>query len=196
MGGVTQKVKDRPLRRVVLRKIVFAIPLTREWYRRGYFNRAVRKQRFVNYLFKMVFGVNADVPWSVHFTSRVTVPTRIKFGEGLERSFMFSGGCYIQGGNGIEIGDGTIFAPGVKIISANHNPEDLNRWLPDDKPIKIGKNCWIGANAVILPGVELGDHVVVGAGAVVTKSFPGGVVIAGNPAKIIKHLSQDGDGKK
>lgn len=186
-------MKDRPLRRAVLRKIVFAIPLTREWYRRGYFNRAVRKQRFVNYFFKRVFGVNADVPWSVHFTSRVVVPTRIKFGEGVERSFMFSGGCYIQGGNGIEIGDGTIFAPGVKIISANHDPQDLSQWKPD-RPIKIGKNCWIGANAVILPGVELGDNVIVGAGAVVTKSFPGNVIVAGNPARIIRELPGKADG--
>jgi len=100
---------------------------------------------------------------------------------------MFSGGCYIQGGNGIEIGDGTIFAPGVRIISANHDPMNLDQWLPG-KPIKIGKNCWIGANAVVLPGVKLGDSVIVGGGAVVTKSFPSNVIIAGNPAQVIKEL--------
>ena len=97
---------------------------------------------------------------------------------------MFSGGCYIQGGNGIEIGDGTIFAPGVKVISANHDPKDLKHWLPD-RPIRIGNSCWIGANAVILPRVELGDNVIVGAGAVVTKSFPSNVVLVGNPARVI-----------
>ena len=54
------------------------------------------------------------------------------------------------------------------------------------KPVTIGNDCWIGGQAVINPGVTLGDNVVVGSGAVVTKSFPSNVVIAGNPAKIIK----------
>jgi len=96
-----------------------------------------------------------------------------------------------SGDNGIEIGDGTIFAPGVKIISANHDPQDLSQWKLD-RPIKIGKNCWIGANAVILPGVELGDNVIVGAGAVVTNSFPDNVIVAGNPATIVKHSHSGG----
>ena len=100
------------------------------------------------------------------------------------KSFTFSGNCYIQGANGINMGDGTIFGPGVKIISANHNRKDLSKW-DKAEPIDIGKRCWIGANAVILPGVQLGDDVTVGAGAVVSKSFSSGVVIAGVPAKVI-----------
>lgn len=54
------------------------------------------------------------------------------------------------------------------------------------KPITIGDNCWIGMNAVVLTGVELGDYTTVGAGAVVTHSFPGHCVIAGNPARVIR----------
>ena len=53
-------------------------------------------------------------------------------------------------------------------------------------PIRIGNKCWIGANAIVLPGVSLGDHVIVGAGAIVTKSFPSNCTIAGVPARIIK----------
>lgn len=134
-----------------------------------------------------MYGKDKDCPWSVHYTSNVNGASNIKIGKGVEESFRVSGGCYIQGTNGIEIGDGTIFAPGVKIISANHNLYHYNCWIPD-KPIKIGKNCWIGANAVILPCVELGDHVIVGAGAIVTKSFPDNVVIAGNPGHVIRFL--------
>ncbi len=180
-------MKKKSVWRVWLRKLILTLPITRSWYEMGYFSPAIRQQRFVNYFFKKVFKVNANVPWSVHFTSRVILPERINFGKGVEQSFMFSGGCYIQGGNGIEIGSGTIFGPGVKIISANHDPEDLSRWLPD-RPVKIGNNCWIGANAVILPGVELGDNVIIGAGSVVTKDFPSAVIVAGIPAKIIKQI--------
>lgn len=88
----------------------------------------------------------------------------------------------------INIGKGTYIAPHVGIITANHDPSNLEKYL-DGKDVIIGKNCWIGMNSVILPGVELGDHTVVGAGLVVTKSFPeGNVIVAGNPAKIIKKI--------
>jgi acetyltransferase-like isoleucine patch superfamily enzyme len=119
-------------------------------------------QRFVNFIFKWVFSQNRGCPWSVHYTSRISDSNRIKIGTRVDISLMFSGGCYIQGFNGIEIGNGTRFAPGVKIISANHDPYDYDKRLKE-APIIIGKNCWIGSNAVILPSVQLGDHVIVGA---------------------------------
>jgi len=73
----------------------------------------------------------------------------------------------------------------VKIISANHKIEDLSKH-EKTRPIRIGKDCWLGANAIILPGVELGDRVIVGAGTVVTKSFPSNCIIMGVPARIIR----------
>ena len=63
-------------------------------------------------------------------------------------------------------------------------------WLGCGKAVSIGNNCWLGGNAVILPGVHLGNNVIVGGGAVVTKSFGDNVVIAGNPAQVIKHLQE------
>ena len=77
--------------------------------------------------------------------------------------------------------------PGVKIISANHNILDFSKY-DKCKPIIIGDQCWLGSNCVILPEVELGNHVIVGAGAVVTKSFPANCVIGGVPARIIKKI--------
>lgn len=144
---------------------------------------------FVNFLFQRLFRLNAEAPFSVHFTSTVRMGKGISLGKNVWKSFAVSGGCYIQGGNGIEIGDDTIFAPGVKIISANHDPANGMEWAPAP-PIRIGRRCWIGANAVILPGVELGDGCIVGAGAVVTKSFPAGhCVLAGVPARQIRTLA-------
>ena len=59
-------------------------------------------------------------------------------------------------------------------------------------PVKIGNGCWIGGGAIILPGVSIGDGTVIGAGSVVTKDIPDNVVVAGNPAKIIKEINQNG----
>ncbi len=146
---------------------------------------ANNRLRFVNFLFQKIVGINRRVKFMVHYTSIVSGD--IKMGKNVARYFANSGSCYIQGINGIIIGDNTMFAPGVKIISANHSREDFNK---HDKgpPVKIGSNCWLGTNAVVLPGVTLEDNVIVGAGSVVTKSFPGNVVLGGIPARIIKEL--------
>jgi len=141
---------------------------------------------FVNNIFQKVLRINSEIPCMIHFTSRAFGD--ISIGKNVWTSFALSGHCYIQGGNGVIIGDDTIFAPGVKIISANHDLKNFTVWIKEE-PIRIGKSCWIGANAVILPGVELGDHVVVAAGSVVTKSFPPNCMIAGVPSKIIKELT-------
>lgn len=147
------------------------------------------KLQVVNFIFQRLFRINGRVPWMVHYTSSVTSAHNIIIGKDLWINFAVSGNCYIQGVNGVKIGDYTIFAPGVKIISANHDPLDLDRHVPE-RPIEIGHHCWIGANAVLLPGVRLGDHCIVGAGAVVTQSFPSGSVLVGVPAKCIKTITR------
>jgi len=139
----------------------------------------------VNFFFQKVLRVNSRVPWQVHFTSVVSGNIKVVMGKNVKRCFAVSGGCYIQGMNGIEIGDDTIFAPGVRIISANHSLDDLDL-VADAPPIIIGKRVWIGANAVILPGVQIGDDVVIGAGSIVTKNVPPGITVVGNPAHPIK----------
>jgi acetyltransferase-like isoleucine patch superfamily enzyme len=139
--------------------------------------------RLVNFFFQKIMRINAEVPYMVHFTSTVSI--NIYLGKGVATYLANSGGCYIQGINGVYIDDYTIFAPGVKIISANHDKTNYHLHDKSIAPIRIGKNCWLGTNSVILPGVELGDNVIVAAGAVVTKSFPSDVIVGGVPAKII-----------
>lgn len=93
----------------------------------------------------------------------------------------------------IEIGDNCMFAPNVQLYTATHplHPVKSNSGLEYAKPIKIGDNVWLGGGVIVTPGVTLGNNVVVGAGSVVTKSFPDNVVIAGNPARIIKTVEEE-----
>lgn len=135
-----------------------------------------------------VLGFNKDAYWPVHHSSKVNQYKNIVIG--VETSPGYEPGCYIQGIGKVFIGDYTQIAQNVGIISANHDVYDSNEYVK--KSVRIGSYCWIGMNAVILPGVELGDFTIVGAGSVVTKSYPEGhCIIGGNPAKIIKHLEKD-----
>jgi acetyltransferase-like isoleucine patch superfamily enzyme len=152
--------------------------------------RFLTRDAIHRFIAQRILQINGHVPWPVHFTSRVVNPERVRLGRNA-----FPGdspGCYIQAYNGIEIGDNTNLGPGVGLISANHDPDDNTRHVKSP-PIKIGADCWIGMNAVVLPGVTLGDGVIVGAGSVVTRSYPSRVVIAGNPARVLRHLDDDPD---
>jgi len=149
--------------------------------------------RLLNGFCRSVLRINAAVPYQVHFASRAT--GSIELGKGVWVSLALSGGCYLQGHNGLSIGDEPLLGPGVKMISADHDSSDRSMLLPCG-PIRIGKRCWIDANAVILKGVVLGDDVTVGAGSVVTHSFPAGVAIAGVPARVIsRSRPDDGEGE-
>ena len=134
-------------------------------------------------------GANRGVRWPVHPSTVIVHADRIKLGKGSRPGY--SNGVYIQAVNGIEFGDYVGTAPGAAIISANHDIMNNMKHIPGP-PIKLGNHVWIGAHAVILPGVELGEYVVVAAGAVVNKSFPPRVVVAGVPAKIVKYLGEAG----
>lgn len=147
--------------------------------------RATLALRVVNSVFQRILRLNGNVPWQVHFTSRVTCPERIGIHPSVRASFGMSPCCYVQAGNGIRIGEGSMFGPGVKIISADHDREHLDRHLPGP-PIIIGRHCWIGANAVILPGTVLEDSVTVAAGSVVRGCVRTGTTVAGVPARVVR----------
>ena len=92
----------------------------------------------------------------------------------------------------IYVGDYTLFAPYVVVATAGHpiDPELRARGLQYNAAVHIGKNCWIGAGALIMPGVTIGDNTVIGAGSVVTRDIPSGVVAVGNPCRVMREITE------
>lgn len=92
----------------------------------------------------------------------------------------------------VKIGDNVNLAQGITVTALNHNFNDPSKRIDEQgvstSAVNIGNDIWIGANAVILPGVSIGNHSVVAAGAVVTKDVPAHTLVAGVPAKVIKEI--------
>lgn len=140
-------------------------------------------------LSRIFLGTNRGVPYPISPKMCLVNPRDIHFCVDDLNNFQ-SPGNYYQAAQGakIVIGKGCWIAPNVGLITTNHdinNPENHVR----GRDIILGEKCWIGMNSVILPGTVLGSHTTVGAGSVVTHSFPDGFcVIAGNPAKMISSI--------
>ncbi len=92
----------------------------------------------------------------------------------------------------IYVGDYTMFGPNVTVATAGHPilPELREKMYQYNFPVHIGKNCWIGAGVVIVPGIAIGDNVVIGAGSVVTKDLPSNVVAVGNPCRVLREVNE------
>ena len=92
----------------------------------------------------------------------------------------------------IYVGDYTLIGPNVTLATAGHPicPELRQKAYQFNAPIHIGKNCWLGAGVIVLPGVTIGDNTVIGAGSVVTKDIPGGVVAVGNPCRVLREINE------
>ena len=92
----------------------------------------------------------------------------------------------------IYIGDCTMLGPNVVLATAGHpiDPELRARGLQYNMPVRIGRNCWLGAGVIVMPGVTIGDNVVIGAGSIVTKDIPDNVVAVGNPCRVLRAVGE------
>lgn len=92
----------------------------------------------------------------------------------------------------IYVGDYTMFGPNVTIATAGHPilPELREKVYQYNAPVHIGRNCWLGAGVIVVPGVTIGDNTVVGAGSVVTKDIPANVVAVGNPCHVLREINE------
>ncbi|SIS38220.1 transferase hexapeptide (six repeat-containing protein) [Zobellia uliginosa] len=172
-------------------KLIAPFFFRKEYLKGKYFENSKVGWRWVAQgLFKQkILGFNKSIPWPINHTITLSNWRNIEFHVDDLNNFQ-SAGCYFQNFSGkIFLGKGCYIAPNVGLITSNHDLSNLDKHL-EGKDIVLGKKCWIGMNSVLLPGVHLGDHTIVGAGSVVTKSFPQGkLVIAGNPAKVLKTIS-------
>lgn len=91
----------------------------------------------------------------------------------------------------IYVGDNTMFGPNVTVATAGHPilPELRAKCYQYNAPVHIGKNCWLGAGVIVLPGITIGDNAVIGAGSIVTKDIPSNVVAVGNPCKVLREVN-------
>jgi len=175
----------------LIKNIIFSIFRFIPWLSPIFYTRGMQTPcKPWMFLLQKILGFNRAAYWPVHFTSKVSSPESIYSGIDVSPGYM--PGCYIYGTAGIYIGDYTQIAANVGIMSGNHDVYDSRKTVDIDTPVVIGNYCWIGMNAVILPQVVLGDHTIVAAGAIVTKSFPEGYcVLAGVPAKVIRSLDRE-----
>ncbi len=154
-----------------------------------------------------LYEFNATRPTELEKRNRLLKEMFAEIGEGcyLEPPFHSNfGGGHVHFGNNIYgnfnltlvddthiyVGDNTMFGPNVVVATAGHPilPELRAMGLQYNMPVHIGKNCWLGSGVLVMPGITIGDNVVIGAGSVVTKDIPSNVVAVGNPCRILREI--------
>lgn len=111
----------------------------------------------------------------------------------LGEKVFFNFNCVVLDVMPVRIGSNVLFGPAVQIYTATHPIEAAERrkWLEFARPVEIGSDVWIGGGVIILPDVRIGAGCVIGAGSVVTRDIPEGVLAAGNPCRVIRKLTDD-----
>lgn len=124
----------------------------------------------------------------------IVSPFYCDYGYNIEtgENFFMNMNCVILDGAKVTFGNNVFVAPGCGFYTAGHplDAERRNAGLEYALPIRIGNNVWIGAQVCVLPGVTIGDNSVIGAGSVVTKDIPSGVLAAGNPCRVIRPITE------
>jgi maltose O-acetyltransferase len=137
-------------------------------------------------ILRQLFGAGGESVW-------MQPPFFCDYGANIElgQRVFFNFNCVVLDVCPVRIGDFTLFGPGAQVLTPMHpfNAE-LRRREEFGKPVTIGSDVWVGAGALILPGVTVGSRAVIGAGSVVTRDVPEGVFAAGNPCRVIRDITE------
>lgn len=146
----------------------------------------------------MKFNITGNIDSIAEIFSRqfenfiLNPPFYCDYGENVHigKNVFMNFNCSILSCAKVEIGDHCYIGPNVQLYTAIHpfDPEERNKGVNMAKPIKIGKNCWLGGSVIVLPGVEIGDSCTIGAGSVVTRSIPAYSLAAGNPCRVLRSI--------
>lgn len=143
-------------------------------------------------IIKMLFG-------SIKGSFVITAPFWCDYGYNIEigENFYVNHNCVILDAAKVTFGDNVFIAPNCGFYTAGHplDVEQRNKGLEYAYPITIGKNVWIGGGVQIMPGVTVGDNTVIGAGSIVTKDIPSGVIAFGNPCQVIRKITAEDKAK-
>lgn len=142
-----------------------------------------REKKLKEMLAEVGDGCYIESPFFSNFGGR-----HVHLGEGVYANFNLT----LVDDTHIYIGDYTMIGPNVTIATAGHPilPQLRQQGLQYNMPVHIGKNCWLGAGVIVLPGVNIGDNTVIGAGSVVTRDIPANVVAVGNPCRVMRSIGQ------
>lgn len=158
-----------------------AIKITHE------FNNSYHEPQELRKIFSELIGKSIDDSFGMFPPFYTDCGLNIEIGKNV----FINSGCHFQDWGGIVLGDGVLIGHNVVIATINHGMKPSERADMTPSPVVIGKNVWVGSNAVILPGVTIDDGAIIGAGSVVTKDVPANTVVGGVPAKVIKKIEEE-----
>lgn len=172
-----------PMDEEILREQLVYLDSLREYNEIPHVQMEKRREKLKEMFAEIGDECYVESPFYSNFGGR-----NVHFGNGVYANFNLT----LVDDTHIYVGDYTMIGPNVTIATAGHPllPMLRQKGLQYNASVRIGKNCWIGAGAILLPGVTVGDDTVIGAGSVVTKDIPSGVVAVGSPCRVLRQIGE------
>ena len=172
-----------PMDEEILREQLVYLYSLREYNENPHVQMEKRREKLKEMFAEIGDECYVESPFYSNFGGR-----NVHFGNGVYANFNLT----LVDDTHIYVGDYTMIGPNVTIATAGHPilPQLRQQGLQYNMPVRIGRNCWLGAGVIVLPGVTIGDNVVVGAGSVVTKDLPSNVVAVGSPCRVLREVGE------